>query len=147
MHVCFLVKRISLKEPLIDEFGDGFRVVFFRKTIRANQKEDNGDATGIRTGRKAINEDPEKCSESGKKENPAIRQSGNPQLADQESLIVKYVHENDECTASAIAGLLDVTGRRARGILGNLVKKEVLKKVGNARNTVYRAGGNFPYGK
>jgi len=62
-------------------------------------------------------------------------------------LIVKYIYENNECTASAIAGLLEVTSRRARGILGSLVKKDVLKKVGNARNTVYRAGKNIHYGE
>lgn len=36
----------GLKDPLTDEYGDGVRVVFFRKTIRANRKEDNGDVTG-----------------------------------------------------------------------------------------------------
>lgn len=82
-----------------------------------------------------------KCAADQEKEK--IRQSGTLLLSDQEFLIVRYLRENDECTTSAIAELLDVTSRRAMGILGSLVKKDVLQKVGNARNTVYQAGKNF----
>ena len=108
-------REYGLKEPVIDEFGDGFRVVFFRKEMEENQDE--------------------------------IRKSGNPALPDTELFIIKYIRENDQCTTTEIAGLLDITSRRARGILGSLVKKDVLRKVGNARNTIYQAGGNFPHGE
>ncbi|MCI8982693.1 MAG: hypothetical protein HFG78_09865 [Hungatella sp.] len=43
-----------------------------------------------------------------------------------------------------MAELLDLKGRQTRGILGGLVKKGILEKVGNARNTSYQAGGSFP---
>lgn len=116
-------REYGLKEPIIDEFGDGFRVVFFRKKIEANQEE---------------------IRKSG---NSEIRKSGNPALLDSELFVIKYIHENDQCTTTEIAALLDITGRRARGILGSLVKKGMLKKVGNARNTIYQAGENFPQGE
>ena len=79
--------------------------------------------------------------------NSEIRKSGNPALLDSELFVIKYIHENDQCTTTEIAALLDITGRRARGILGSLVKKGMLKKVGNARNTIYQAGENFPQGE
>ncbi len=116
-------REYGLKEPVIDEFGDGFRVVFFRKEMEENQDE---------------------IRKSG---NPEIRKSGNPALPDTELFIIKYIRENDQCTTAEIAGLLDITSRRVRGILGSLVKKDVLRKVGNARNTIYQAGGNFPHGE
>lgn len=121
-------REYGLKDPVIDEFGDGFRVVFFRKGISENRTE--GEKSG----------NPE--TKSG---NPEIQKSGNSVLQDSELFIIKYIHENDQCTAAVVAGLLDITSRRARGILGSLVKRNVLKKVGNARNTIYQAGENFPY--
>ena len=116
-------REYGLKEPVIDEFGDGFRVVFFRKEIETN---------------------PEKIRKSG---NPEIRKFGNPAPPDSELFIIKYIRENNQCTTTGIADLLDITSRRARGILGSLVKKGILKKVGNARNTIYQAGEKFPYGE
>ncbi|MFG6331847.1 MAG: putative DNA binding domain-containing protein [Lachnospiraceae bacterium] len=124
-------REYGLKEPVIDEFGDGFRVVFFRKEMEENQDEIQ------KSGNPEIR----------KSGNPEIRKSGNPALPDTELFIIKYIRENDQCTTAEIAGLLDITGRRARGILGSLVKKGVLRKVGNARNTIYQAGGNFPHGE
>ena len=79
--------------------------------------------------------------------NPEIRKFGNPAPPDSELFIIKYIRENNQCTTTGIADLLDITSRRARGILGSLVKKGILKKVGNARNTIYQAGEKFPYGE
>lgn len=116
----------GLKEPAIEEFGDGFRVVFYRKVVK----------TGQNMGR--ITEDP---VQSG---NPA--QSGTAALPDlnQELQIEKYVRKNGFCTTSVVAELLKVKERRARGLLGSMVKKSVLMKEGNARNTRYVAGTQFP---
>ena len=73
--------------------------------------------------------------------------SGIPVLPDQEQIIVNYIQKNSQCTTSVIADLLNVKERRARGLLGNLVKKNILSKKGNARNTVYLAGLQFPKGE
>lgn len=57
--------------------------------------------------------------------------------------VVRYLGEHGKCTTAVIAELLNVKDRQARGILGNMVKKDILKKSGNARNTVYLPGGLF----
>ena len=120
-------KEYGLPEPLIEEDGYGFRVTFYRKSANGTYH--------IKTGMIGA----ENPAQSG---NPAL--SGSAGLPDQEQLVVNYVRENGQCTTAIIAGLLHVKDRRARSLLGNLVKKEVLLKEGNARNTVYRAGTKFP---
>lgn len=42
--------------------------------------------------------------------------------------MVRYIKEKGMCTTAIIAELLNVKDRRARAILGELVKKDVLKK-------------------
>lgn len=80
--------------------------------------------------------------------NPA--QSGNPTqtskvtFSDNELLVIQFVRDNHICTTSDIAELLSVKDRRARYILGNLVKKQILGKTGKARNTMYIVGERFP---
>ena len=113
-------KEYGLKEPDIEEFGDGFRVIFYRKVTDA----DNGMKNPAQSGNSA--------------------QSGTAVLPDQELAVVRYIRRNGTCTTAMIAELLNVKDRRARSILGDLVKKDVLKKTGNARNTIYQAGKCFP---
>lgn len=113
------------------EFGDGFRVILYRKM--------NGEKPA------GIGNDSRAESGAEEKENPAIRQSGDPVLTEQEQIIIRYVREQRGCTTAAIAELLDLRNRQTRGILGGLVKKGILEKVGNARNTSYRAGECFPW--
>lgn len=74
-------------------------------------------------------------------ENPA--QSGTAVLPDQEQKIMMYVQNNGYCTTASIAKLLHVKERRARDLIGNLVKKSILTKEGNARNTRYVVGKVF----
>ncbi|MCD8131458.1 MAG: hypothetical protein LUE16_09320 [Lachnospiraceae bacterium] len=71
-------------------------------------------------------------------------QSGSSDLTDQEQTIIEYIRKEGSCTTIKIAGLLDVTDRRARTVLGSLVKKNILKKSGNARSTMYVMGTEFP---
>jgi predicted HTH transcriptional regulator len=65
-------------------------------------------------------------------------------MPDQEQTIVMYVKENGTCTTAKVGELLEVKDRRARAILETLVKKQILKKQGKARNTIYLAGEQFP---
>lgn len=65
-------------------------------------------------------------------------------LPDQELAVVKYILKNKKRTSAQIVSLLDVKDRRARGILKNLVEKEIIATSGKARNTVYIAGVKFP---
>lgn len=110
-------KEYGLPEPVIEESGDGFRVIFYRKK---GSEIENPAQFG----------------------NPA--QSGTAILPDQELSVVRYIQKNGTCTSAIIAEILNVKARRARSILGDLVKKDVLIKTGNARNTVYKAGKFFP---
>ncbi|MEG0959973.1 MAG: hypothetical protein RSE60_02725 [Erysipelotrichaceae bacterium] len=59
-------------------------------------------------------------------------------------MVVKYVRDNQSCTTAQVVELLNVKDRRARGILSDLSEKEILKKSGKARNTIYIAGSRFP---
>lgn len=86
--------------------------------------------------------------QGNKEENPEIRnnpeQSGTTDFTDQEQTIIEYIRKESSCTTIKAAELLGVTDRRARTVLGSLIKKEVLKKSGNARNTIYVPGTEFP---
>lgn len=120
-------KEYELPEPLIEEDGYGFRVTFYRKSVNGT----NNPRTDISSAGQLV--------QSG---NPA--QSGTAGLPDQEQIIINFVRKNGQCTTALIADLLNVKDRRARSLLGNLVKKAVLSKEGKARNTVYLAGTQFP---
>lgn len=86
--------------------------------------------------------------QGNKEENPEIRnnpeQSGTSKLTDQEFIVLKYIRQEGRCTTSDVAALLGVSNRRARTILSFLAKRDVLKKSGNARNTIYIRGEKFP---
>ncbi|MCD7884644.1 MAG: putative DNA binding domain-containing protein [Lachnospiraceae bacterium] len=71
-------------------------------------------------------------------------QSGTSGLTDQEFIVLQYIQQNGRCTASDTATLLGVSSRRARTILSLLIKRDILKKRGNARNTIYIQGEKFP---
>lgn len=120
-------KEYELPEPLIEEDGYGFRVTFYRKSVNGT----NNPRTDISSAGQLV--------QSG---NPA--QSGTAGLPDQEQIIINFVRKNGQCTTALIADLLNVKDRRARSLLGNLVKKAVLSKEERARNTVYLAGTQFP---
>lgn len=113
----------GLPEPEFFDFDGDFRVNLYRKSAPNINSE-------------MMKED------SAQFGNPA--QSGIAGMPDQEITIVRFVKRNGSCTTSQVTGLLGVKNRRARGIIGSLVKKNILKKCGNARNTVYLAGEHFP---
>lgn len=116
-------KEYGLPEPEFLDFDGDFRVNMYRKTTESANYAVN-----------KVN-----SAQSG---NPA--QSGNAEMPDQEMKIARLVKSNGSCTTSQVAELLAVKDRRARVVLGSLVKKKILKKRGNARNTVYIAGEQFP---
>ena len=113
----------GLPEPEFFDFDGDFRVNMYRKAAPNTNLE-------------MMKED------SAQFGNPA--QSGTARMPDQEIAIVGFVKSNGSCTTSQVAELLLVKDRRARVILGSLVKKNILKKSGNARNTMYLAGEQFP---
>lgn len=133
---CWDESRTAVKNM---EFGDGFRVILYRKM---NGEKPAGIGNDSRAESGAEEKENPAIRQSG---DPAIRQSGNPVLTEQEQIIIRYVREQRGCTTAAIAELLDLRNRQTRGILGGLVKKGILVKVGNARNTSYRAGECFPW--
>lgn len=116
-------KEYGLPEPEFLDFDGDFRVNMYRKTTESANYAVN-----------KVN-----SAQSG---NPV--QSGTAEMPDQEMEIARLVKRNGSCTTSQVAELLAVKDRRARVVLGSLVKKKILKKRGNARNTVYLAGEQFP---
>ncbi len=58
-------------------------------------------------------------------------------LSKQETLIVDYLQKNEKITTSKAEEVLGVKQRRAREILKELTKKEVLLKCGAYKGTVY----------
>ena len=47
-------KEYGLKEPNIEEFGDGFRVIFYRKVTDADQNTGNGMKNSAKSGNPAL---------------------------------------------------------------------------------------------
>lgn len=112
----------GLPEPEFLDFDGDFRVKMFRKISESiNPAESDNPA------------------ESGN-----MVQSGTYEIPDKEMTVIRFVKSNGSCTTSQVAELLTVKDRRAREILGSLVKKKILKKSGKARNTVYLADEQFP---
>lgn len=111
-------KEYGLIEPELIDMGNDFRVNIYRKSVMI-------DHNGV------INP-----------KDPALSGSGG--LPEQESMVIKYVQDNQSCTTAQIVELLNVKNRRARVILRDLSEKEVLQKSGKARNTIYIAGSRFP---
>lgn len=120
-------KEYGLREPELIDLGSDFRVNLYRKAAVV-------DHNGV--------VDPKNPARSG---DPA--RSGTAGLPDQELAVIKYVKDNQACTTAQIVALLGVKDRRARAILGNLITKQILKKNGSARHTVYLAGERFPAGE
>ncbi|MCD7820583.1 MAG: ATP-binding protein, partial [Lachnospiraceae bacterium] len=71
-------------------------------------------------------------------------QSGTSKLTNQEFIVLRYIQQEGRCTTPDAASLLGVSSRRARTVLSFLVKRDILKKSGNARNTIYIQGEKFP---
>ena len=55
----------------------------------------------------------------------------------QEKIIVEYLKENQKIDIYTAQKLLNVKERRAREILSNLVKKNILEKVGKTKGSFY----------
>lgn len=120
-------KEYGLREPELIDMGSDFRVNLYRKAATVDQ---NGVINPLKSGNPA---------QSGN-----LVLSGIAGLTEQEARVVEYVQKNQSCTTAQIVRLLNIKDRRTRGILSSLSEKEILKKSGKARNTIYIAGANFP---
>lgn len=59
------------------------------------------------------------------------------QMTDQEEEIYRYVLEKEAITAVDVCQLFDVKERRARDVLSNMCKKNLLRKQGATSNIKY----------
>ncbi len=58
-------------------------------------------------------------------------------LTDQQEMIYKYIKEHGQITSADTERILSIKQRRARAILREMVKKNVIRKVGAAQKTRY----------
>lgn len=111
--------QYGLKEPeLIDAEGD-FRINLYRR-----------DA--IQTM-----EMPESAGECRRAPESAGEKQLLASLPEQEAQIYKYIVSKGQITSAQTAEILGVKERRARTILGHMIKANIIKKVGAAKNTKY----------
>lgn len=111
--------KYGLKEPeLIDADGD-FRINLYRR----NAIE--------------IVEMPESAGECRRIPESAGEKQIIASLPDQEGQIYAYIVSNGQITSAQAAELLGVKERRARAVLGHMIKANIIKKVGAAKNTKY----------
>jgi len=59
-------------------------------------------------------------------------------LPEQQKKIYEYLISNGQITTVQVEALLEVKQRRAREILSDMIKANLIKKVGAAKNTKYR---------
>lgn len=58
-------------------------------------------------------------------------------LSEQHSIVYKYIAEYGQITSETVESLLHIKQRRARAILSEMVRRDIIKKVGSAQNTRY----------
>ncbi len=58
-------------------------------------------------------------------------------LTDQQEMLYKYIKEHGQITSADTERILSIKQRRARAILREMVKKNVIRKVGAAQKTRY----------
>lgn len=111
--------QYGLREPeLIDAEGD-FRINLYRK--------DAIEIVGM----------PESAGECRIAPESAGEKQLLASLPEQEAQIYKYIVSNGQITSAQAVKLLGVKERRARTILGHMIKANIIKKVGAAKNTKY----------
>lgn len=111
--------QYGLREPeLIDAEGD-FRINLYRK--------DAIEIVGM----------PESAGECRIAPESAEEKQLLASLPEQEAQIYKYIVSNGQITSAQAVKLLGVKERRARTILGHMIKANIIKKVGAAKNTKY----------
>lgn len=129
------VKEYGLREPELINLGSDFRVNLYRK---ASETDQYGVVLPKNSAQFGTGEVPNKTEGMPKKQNKSA------ELTKQELLIMDYVKDKEAITSAETMKLLVVKDRRARNILGGLVKKGILQKIGVTKNTVYLPGEEFP---
>ncbi len=116
-------KDYGLNEPELIDFDGDFRVNLYRK-----------EAIGIKTMPESAGKVPksaEKVPESAEKGNDSFF------MEEQHKKIIDFVAANGHITSRQVEELLLVKQRRARVILSDMVKANLIKKQGASKNTIY----------
>jgi len=131
------VKEYGLREPGLINLGSDFRVNLYRKPLGIDQHGVIKPKNPAKSGNAGLPDNNQTVPDiSGKMEN-SVR------LTEHELKVIRYIKEKHEITTAQAMELLAIKERRARSVLSGLSKKNILKRVGGARNTAYLAGENF----
>lgn len=111
-------KEYGLKEPVFEEFGDGFRVTIFRK-----DSGKNGKAVDSHNKKATIKSDDKKTT-----------------TKTQESMktVLEYMEYEKEYALSEICKVLNLKPTRTKEILKKLINEDKVETLGENRNRKYR---------
>ncbi|MBN2280488.1 MAG: putative DNA binding domain-containing protein [Candidatus Marinimicrobia bacterium] len=141
-----------------NEPGIAFRVSFIKKNFieqpelqleleqESGQKRTKTDENGRLTAGKTAEKDrksggkvAEKWRKNGGKtaENHWENIENNPEISEQERIILKYLLKNNSIKSKDVEKLFNIKDSRARLILKQMVDKDYIEKQGKGRNTYY----------
>lgn len=128
-------REYGLKKPIIEEFGKGFRVVLFRKTVNESREtykkfesvgtEDGTDGTITGTNNMKIGTN---GTEIG------INRRNQVKLSDDELLIIDTLKNNPLTTQSQLKEFTGIPLRTIKRMMSGLQKKGILIRVGSNRS-------------
>ena len=128
-------REYGLKKPIIEEFGNGFRVVLFRKTANESHEmrkkfETVGTKAGINGTKAGTNGT--KIGANGTQ--ISIKRQNQIELSEEELLIIDILKNKPLTTQSQLKELTDIPLRTIKRVMSGLQKKGILVRVGSNRS-------------
>ncbi|UYO99142.1 putative DNA binding domain-containing protein [Oceanotoga sp. DSM 15011] len=124
----------NLETPLIRELGDSVDVTIYRKNIGLGKESAGLGKESAGLGKESAGLGKESAG-LGKESAGLGKESAG--LDEKELKIIKYINENNSISTKIVTEILNIKERRARIILSNLVKNNILIRKGKGRNTHY----------
>lgn len=135
-------REYGLKKPIIEEFGNGFRVVLFRKTVNESQdmrKKFENASIGAGTDDTKVGTD---GTESGTNDTKVgtngtqngINRRNQVELSEDELLIINILKNKPLTTQSQLKEFTGIPLRTVKRMMSGLQKKGIITRIGSNRS-------------
>lgn len=128
-------REYGLKEPVIEESGNGFRVVFYRKMVNADQNIINEDTMVISIDQKMCNENQNVSNESQKAGNEFTKYEGMLKAAGITNIfimnikVVYHLNGQNVFKQSDVMKYLNCSKSKAGNVINAMKRAEIISKV------------------